>query len=217
MKKFEEEVKRPTVSGLIPLSYKENLMKELSKAVQENYTKNAQILREYKEYIEYLEQELEKSRDLECTANNQASYEYILKCEAEELLEEKQKQIAELKSQLEKQQPEVPEFVATGINSIPRFFNVFGAIKFIEGKVKQAPEENSDWYEFYNWLFKTGDDCNVNVFASAWINGYTVAKEKRFYLKFNKQLFNPENGNTVYSDLYLDDEGALITDKNYAK
>lgn len=112
---FEEKVEKPRTRSLSPLSYKDVLLKEFSRAVQENYMKNAQILREYKEYIEYLEQELEKSRDLESQANNQASYEYILKCEAEKLLKEKQEQIVALKSQLDSQQsnlPEVLQFVA---------------------------------------------------------------------------------------------------------
>ena len=56
---FEEKVEKPRTTSLRPLSYKDVLLKEFSRAVQENYTKNAQILREHREYIEYLEQELE--------------------------------------------------------------------------------------------------------------------------------------------------------------
>ena len=180
---FGEKVKRPSASGLIPLSYKDNLLKELSKAVQENYTKNAQILREYKEYIEYLEQELEKSRDLESQANNQASYEYILKCEAEKLLKEKQEQIIALKSQLDSQQsnlPEVPQFVADWYeeNKEDLEYQIYLMHVLISKK-----ESTAEMSSIELW-FTDEDELNKpieTIFAMK--NGYTVAKEKRFYLK----------------------------------
>ncbi len=202
-----EKVEKPRTTSLRPLNYKDVLLKEFSKAVQENYTKNSQILREYKEYIKYLEQELEKSRDLEGQANNQASYEYILKCEAEKLLKEKQEQIVALKSQLDSQQsnlPEVPQFVAKWLDRKPPYM--------INGDL---PVEIIEWSQKQTGYADIG--MNINHLLKLKINGYTIAKEKRFYLKFNKQLFNLENRDTVYSDLYLDDEGALITDKKYAK
>ncbi|WP_307984086.1 DUF1642 domain-containing protein [uncultured Lactococcus sp.] len=217
MKKFEEEVEKPRTRSLSPLSYKDVLLKEFSRAVQENYTKNAQILREHREYIEYLEQELEKSRDLEGQANNQASYEYILKCEAETLLKEKQEQIVALKSQLDSQQSkllEVPQFVADWYeeNKEDLEYQVY-LMNIIISKKESTAEMSS-----IELWFTDEDELNKpleTIFAMK--NGYTIAKEKRFYLKFNKQLFNLENRDTVYSDLYLDDEGALITDKKYAK
>lgn len=170
---FGEKVKKPSASGLIPLSYKDNLLKELSKAVQENYTKNARILREYKEYIEYLEQELEKKRDLECQANNQASHEYILKCEVETLLEEKQEQIVALQSQLDSQQsnlPEVPQFVAKWLDRKPPYM--------INGDL---PVEIIEWSQKQTGYADIG--MNINHLFKLKINDYTVAKEKRFYLK----------------------------------
>ena len=177
---FGEKVKKPSASGLIPLSYKDNLLKELSKAVQENYTKNAQILREYKEYIEYLEQELEKSRDSECQANNQASYEYILKCEAETLLKEKQEQIAALKSQLDSQQsnlPEVPQFVADWYeeNKEDLEYQVYLMNVIISKK------ENTAMSQIQFWFNDEENKPLETIFAMK--NGYTIAKEKRFYLK----------------------------------
>ncbi len=170
---FEEKVKKPSASGLIPLSYKDNLLKELSKVVQENYTKNAQILREHREYIEYLEQELEKSRDSECQANNHASYEYILKCEAEKLLKEKQEQIVALKSQLDSQQsnlPEIPQFVAEWLDRKPLYA--------INGPI---PIEIIEWSQKQTGYADLGR--NINHLLKLKVNGYTVAKEKRFYLK----------------------------------
>ena len=170
---FEEKVEKPRTTSLRPLSYKDVLLKEFSRAVQENYTKNAQILREHREYIEYLEQELEKSRDLESQANNQASYEYILKCEAETLLEEKQKQIAELKSRLDSQQsnlPEVPQFVAKWLDKKPLYA--------INGPI---PIEIIEWSKKQTGYADLG--MNINHLLKLKVNGYRVAKEKRFYLK----------------------------------
>ena len=177
---FGEKVKKPSASGLIPLSYKDNLLKELSKAVQENYTKNAQILREHREYIEYLEQELEKSRDLEGQANNQASYEYILKCEAETLLKEKQEQIVALKSQLDSQQsnlPEVPQFVADWYeeNKEDLEYQVYLMNVIISKK------ENTAMSQIQFWFNDEENKPLETIFAMK--NGYTIAKEKRFYLK----------------------------------
>lgn len=170
---FEEKVKKPRTTSLRPLSYKDVLLKEFSRAVQENYTKNAQILREHREYIKYLEQELEKSRDLEGQANNQASYEYILKCEVETLLKKKQEQIAELKSQLDSQQsnlPEVPQFVAKWLDKKPLYA--------INGPI---PIEIIEWSQKQTGYADLGR--NINHLLKLKVNGYTVAKEKRFYLK----------------------------------
>lgn len=168
---FGEKAKKPSASGLIPLSYKDNLLKELSKAVQENYTKNARILREYKEYIEYLEQELEKSRDLECQANNQVSYEYILKCEVETLLEEKQEQIVALQSQLDSQQPELPDFVAKDIEEFRKHIETVGLLYY----------EDFMSHETLYWII---DIRNHAAFMQALSTGeYKASKEKWFYLK----------------------------------
>lgn len=74
-----------------------------------------------------------------------------------------------------KHQPEIPEFVAEYLKRAKnwnkaRRFSLAGALKgtdFIDDKTQEWLE---DW-------------PNQEIFAQAWINGYTVAKEKRFYLK----------------------------------
>ena len=181
-----EKVEKPRTTSLRPLNYKDVLLKEFSKAVQENYTKNSQILREYKEYIKYLEQELEKSRDLEGQANNQASYEYILKCEAEKLLKEKQEQIVALKSQLDSQQsnlPEVPQFVAKWLDRKPPYM--------INGDL---PIEIIEWSQKQTGYADLGR--NINHLLKLKVNGYTVTKEKQFYLK------NKLTGGYIEQDCY---------------
>ena len=171
MKKFEEEVKRPTATGLIPMTYRENVLKELSKAVQENYTKNAQILREHKEYIEQLEARLKECEDLRIEANNQAAMEYSRKCEVVEDRAELKREITDLKSQLEKQQPEIPEFMANYIEAAKEDF----------WTLLSAMDDSNLSSRVGDWL-KGGNFGNQEIFAQAWTNGYTV-KEKRFYLK----------------------------------
>ncbi|WP_307984607.1 DUF1642 domain-containing protein [uncultured Lactococcus sp.] len=128
-------------------------------------------MRKYKEYIGYLEQELEKSRDLECQANNQASYEYILKCEVETLLKEKQEQIVALKSRLDSQQPELPDFVAKDIEEFRKHIETVGLLYY----------EDFMSHETLDWII---DIRNHAAFMQALSTGeYKVSKEKRFYLK----------------------------------
>ncbi|NHJ18514.1 DUF1642 domain-containing protein [Lactococcus garvieae] len=93
--------------------------------------------------------------------------------------EDHQAEINKLKSQLEKQRPEIPEFMA----------------KVVEEFKKQPDSYKgfSNVNEVWSWLNEyqmNNDDfgiCGLNnkffVLAHFAINGYTVAKEKRFYLK----------------------------------
>lgn len=87
------------------------------------------------------------------------------------------KEIAELKSQLEKQQPEIPEFVA----------------KYIK-ETADPIHEMCAWAEHYGDNGTKCDDPELSkmldwfgmsriLFYKSAVNGYTVAKEKRFYLK----------------------------------
>ena len=125
----------------------------------------------------------------------------IRQIEAEEF--EKHREIF-LKKYTPQPKPKIPQFVAEWLD-----------IKSLYAINGDLPVEIIEWSQK-----QTGyaDICmNINHLIKLKVNGYTVAKEKRFYLKFNKQLFNLENRDTIYSDLYLDDEGALITDKKYAK
>lgn len=96
---------------------------------------------------------------------------------AEERVGLLEKTVDQLKSQLEKQQPEIPRFVA----------------KFIKYTADPI-YEISAWAEHYGDNGSKCDDpdlaktldwfgMNRNLFYKAVINGYTVAKEKRFYLK----------------------------------
>lgn len=78
----------------------------------------------------------------------------------------------ELKSQPKQQAlPEIPEFVADEIEEKNRRFSDFHKTANIEGYVKDV----RDWY--YEKPY------HAELFYRAILDGYTVAKEKRFYLK----------------------------------
>lgn len=71
-----------------------------------------------------------------------------------------------------KQQPEIPEFVANHIEAAKEDF----------WTLLSAMDDSNVSSRVGDWL-KGGNFSNQEIFAQAWINSYTVAKEKRFYLK----------------------------------
>ncbi|WP_285012179.1 DUF1642 domain-containing protein [Lactococcus formosensis] len=86
-------------------------------------------------------------------------------------LNEAELELSKLKSQLEKQQPEIPEFVANYIEAAKEDF----------WTLLSAMDDSNLSSRVGDWL-KGGNFRNQEIFALAWTNGYTV-KEKRFYLK----------------------------------
>ena len=92
------------------------------------------------------------------------------------------KEIAELKSQLEKQQPEIPEVP----QSVADF--IVGH-KFNHYKMVEDFEKMSNDSEIKRWIFDNistnahGTDRGLKTLFELINHGYTVAKEKRFYLK----------------------------------
>lgn len=92
--------------------------------------------------------------------------------------------------QLDEPQPvEVPKFVADWIETAKK------ATYNIRGAIEMAPKGRiEDWLELKN----------VDIFAEAWVNGYTVEKEKRYEVV----LHNGQSLKTVYrqGDDHLDFE-----------
>lgn len=86
-------------------------------------------------------------------------------------LNEAELELSKLKSQLEKQQPEIPEFMANYIEAAKEDF----------WTLLSAMDDSNLSSRVGDWL-KGGNFRNQEIFAQAWTNGYTVAKEKRFYL-----------------------------------
>lgn len=99
----------------------------------------------------------------------------------------------------EPQKPVVPQFVAEFIEeSKNRGFHLLGVMRLFEDPSK-----------FDRWFY---EDTNMEIFALAWINGYTVEEEKRYrvkiigikdyysYLNYRKE----EKGWTVESKMEVD-------------
>ena len=149
--KYREEIARMQKS----LRKKNKAIKELNAAVKKNKAR------------------LKECEDLRIEANNDAAMEFSRKCEVVEERAELKREIADLKSQLEKQQPEIPEvplFVALWLNRKPLYA--------INGSI---PVEIIEWSRKQTGYADLG--MNISHLLKLKVNGYTVAKEKRFYLK----------------------------------
>ncbi|MDC0826074.1 DUF1642 domain-containing protein [Lactococcus petauri] len=132
MKKFEEEVKRPSNAGIDPFSKRDVSFEKLSS----KFIKGAQTLKEWKDYAF-------KAED----------------------------RIRELEFQLEKQQPKIPE--------VPLF--VGDCLALIEANNYMITYEQAiEHKEALTWLEERHGDL---MLPKCLLYGYTVAKEKRFYLK----------------------------------
>lgn len=108
---------------------------------------------------------------------------------------------------LEKRQPEIPEFVANYIEAAKEdFWTLLSAM--------DDPNLSS---RVGDWL-KGGNFNNQEIFAQAWLNGYTVAKEKRFYLKHKSVLiFDPDSDDSDVDELYLGAGGNFVPYQHLAK
>ena len=101
----------------------------------------------------------------------------------------------------EPQKPVVPQFVADWIEHTKKEnYHIFGAIQATE-----SDDKLDDWI----W-----SDDNMEVFARAWLDGYTVEKEKRYLVKIkgidtnfsflnrhrneNYWIFSSKDKNTLY-------------------
>lgn len=100
--------------------------------------------------------------------------------------------IKELKSQLEKQQPEIPEvphLVADWLDKKPLYA--------INGSI---PVEVIEWSQKQTGYADLG--MNISHLLKLKVNGYTVVKEKRFYLKAKELLVVGDYDHV--EDLWLD-------------
>lgn len=160
MEKFEEELKRPVI-GIEQSSIKPSLGKAI-----EFYTDKVKeyhnAFNEMNKYIDTLEAQLD----------------YYKKDKRFEVMAE---EILSLKNQLVKQQPEIPEvpqFVADWYEANKNHLELalFHEIKLV--LEDEYPHEN----EFHAWIDEYENKPLETIFAMKRL-GYTVAKEKRFYLK----------------------------------
>lgn len=82
--------------------------------------------------------------------------------------------VVELDSKSEEQQPEIPEFVEEFITKLKKANN--NLTFAFSSKFNECPAKY--WNEAIVWRLNHPEE-----FAQAWLNGYTVAKEKLFYIK----------------------------------
>lgn len=88
--------------------------------------------------------------------------------------------VIKLASELdEPQKVQVPQFVAEYIEFKKKYdFHVYGAMREIEDHYdKRVPE----------WFYEN----NIETFARAWLDGYEVAKEKRYLVKMKGITISP--------------------------
>lgn len=110
----------------------------------------------------------------------------------------------------EKQQPEIPEFVAEWIKSQDHNTRNRNGTLVYEHYKKEP--ENDDYYPVHDW---TAD--HFDEFLQALIYGYTV-KEKRFYLKHKSVLiFDPDSDDSDVEELYLGAGGNFVPYQHLAK
>jgi len=118
----------------------------------------------------------------------------------------------QLKFQLEKQQPEIPE--------VPQF-----VADWYE-KNKERLEiavwdyicdfEHQEKDEFHEFMKRVTTKPIETIFSMK--NGYTVAKEKRFYLKHKSVLiFDPDSDDSDVDELYLASDGNFVPYQHLAK
>lgn len=100
--------------------------------------------------------------------------------------------IADLKQLDEPQKVTIPQFISDWIKQAKEEgYNIAGAIH-------EAPKgEVDDWLELEN----------VDIFAEAWVNGYHIAKEKRYLVKMKglRERCSYLNYDSIDAEWYFDD------------
>lgn len=115
---------------------------------------------------------------------------------------------------LEKQKPEIPEFMAKAVEEFkkqPDSYKGFSKVTEVWSWLNEYQMNNDDF-----------GICGLNnkffVLAHFAINGYTVAKEKRFYLKHKSVLiFDPDSDDSDVDELYLGAGGNFVPYQHLAK
>ncbi|HES9434622.1 DUF1642 domain-containing protein [Streptococcus pyogenes] len=107
--------------------------------------------------------------------------------------------------QLDKPKPEVPQFVADWIEECEE-----------EGLTLKGLFSNSDMpAKIFDWIF--GSDENCRLMAEAWINGYTVEKEKLYTVDLPNGQPLVHGINTLYFSQNLATENVKLTESEIRK
>lgn len=124
------------------------------------------------------------------------------------LLDERNEEVLQTVKRLNEAQseiPEVPQFVADWLDKKPLYtINSFIPVEIIGWSKKQTGYADLG--------------MNINHLLKLKVNGYTVAKEKRFYLKHKSVLiFDPDSDDSDVEELYLGAGGNFVPYKHLAK
>ncbi|HEP1658280.1 TPA: DUF1642 domain-containing protein [Streptococcus pyogenes] len=115
------------------------------------------------------------------------------------------KKVLEILDQLDKPKPEVPQFVADWIEECEE-----------EGLTLKGLFSNSDMpAKIFDWIF--GSDENCRLMAEAWINGYTVEKEKLYTVDLPNGQPLVRGINTLYFSQNLATENVKLTESEIRK
>lgn len=152
------------------LKYREEIAR-----MQKSLRKKNKAIKELNGAVKKSKARLKECEKLRIEANNEAAMEYSRKCEVVEERAEFKREIEKLKSQLEKQQPEIPEVSK-------EVANIYEKHKDQHHKLSVILEElYVNTFATFGSSLTQGEVDDIVVAMRT--NGYTVAKEKRFYLK----------------------------------
>ncbi|MGG5196078.1 DUF1642 domain-containing protein [Streptococcus dysgalactiae] len=115
------------------------------------------------------------------------------------------KKVLEILDQLDKPKPEVPQCVADWIEECEE-----------ESLTLKGLFSNSDMpAKIFDWIF--GSDENCRLMAEAWINGYTVEKEKLYTVDLPNGQPLVRGINTLYFSQNLATENVKLTESEIRK
>lgn len=124
------------------------------------------------------------------------------------LLDERNEEVLQTVKLLNEAQPKIPEvppFVAEWLDRKPLYA--------INGSI---PVEIIGWSQKQTGYADLG--MNISHLLKLKVNGYTVAKEKRFYLKHKSVLiFDPDSDDSDVDELYLGAGGNFVPYQHLAK
>ena len=197
------------------LKYREEIAR-----MQKSLRKKNKAIKELNAAVKKSKARLKECEDLRIEANNSAAMEYSRKCEVveerAELKRENQRLRAEnlavktLVEDAKKQQPEIPEVSK-------EVANIYEKHKDQHHKLSVILEElYVNTFATFGSSLTQGEVDDIVVAMRT--NGYTVAKEKRFYLKHKSVLiFDPDSDDSDVDELYLGAGGNFVPYQHLAK
>ncbi|MEY8458615.1 DUF1642 domain-containing protein [Lactococcus ileimucosae] len=216
MKKFEEELNYlielsgKVLTGQIEAEEFEKhrvlFIKEQQAKIDELTEKNELYFENLCENVAVLKDAANKMREL--SQENESLKVNVAKLKNEidwlhGLLDDRNEEVSQTVKQLNEEIPEIPAFVAEWLEEERKAMRYNGLFDIIGNTTS----------EIHEWL---EDISNHDLLAQAWLNGYIV-KQRWFYLKSDKQLYDEGEEHGAFLDLYLDNNGDFVTDEINAR